>query len=77
MGDQVYIEPVVKGQTMRLLDVFVIGPAVFAGGCTLYGKQSRLLGAALMALGLGTVAHNTMNWFLVRDALAEKVEAPR
>jgi hypothetical protein len=76
MGDGVYIEPVVKGQTMRLLDVLVVGPAVFAGGCTLFSKENKILGVLLMAFGLGTVAHNTMNWFLVRDALG-KTEEPR
>lgn len=63
------MEPIVKPQTIRLLDVLVIGPLMVWGAFAL--RRVHPVGAAALgAFGLTTVGYNTMNWFRVRDIQA-------
>ena len=65
-----------KAQGVRALDVFVIGPAMIAGGSTIYKHAyedgaRRALGALLIFAGVGTVIYNGNNWLkgeAARDA---------
>lgn len=66
MSDTTYMEPVVKSQPIRLLDIFVIGPLMVVGGVMLW-KRSKAVAAPLTAFGLTTVGYNTMNYLVVRD----------
>jgi hypothetical protein len=56
-----------KTQTIRLLDVFFIGPLMMWGGATL-AKQHPVRGAALALLGAATVAYNGKNYLQVRGS---------
>ncbi|UCC72283.1 MAG: hypothetical protein JSV86_18240 [Gemmatimonadota bacterium] len=47
-----------KGDTIRLLDVFIIGPVMMRGG---YELKDKPIGAALFALGALTVVFNGLN----------------
>jgi hypothetical protein len=49
-----------KPQAVRLLDVFVIGPAMVAGGVRL--QRSQPLGGALVVFGILTVIYNGHNY---------------
>jgi len=49
-----------KGQAVRLLDVFVIGPVMVAGGVRL--KHAQPIGGALVLFGLLTVIYNGRNY---------------
>jgi hypothetical protein len=53
-----------KSQTIRLLDVLVIGPAMVSGGAALAKETParRTLGALLLAAGAGTIIYNGHNW---------------
>lgn len=55
-----------KAQTVRVLDVLVIGPAMVAGGAVVYGDAvagpRRALGAFLVLAGVATVVYNGSNW---------------
>ena len=58
-----------KAQEVRALDVFVIGPAIIAGG-SIISKQAperRALGFVLIAIGAATIIYNGNNW-LTREA---------
>lgn len=57
----------IKPQPIRILDVFIIGPVMLAGGRALYARRP-LLGGALMAFGVGTIAYNARNWFAIEAA---------
>ena len=73
-----------KGQTIRALDVLLIGPAMVAGGAVVYGHAyddggRRALGAFLIFAGIGTVLYNGNNWLkgeAVRDAAAQAQAKP-
>jgi hypothetical protein len=56
-----------KAQWVRVLDVFVIGPLMVAGGMSLT-KKAPFWGVALGAMGIGTVLFNARNWLLVEQA---------
>ena len=55
-----------KAQGVRALDVFVIGPAMIAGGSLIYKHaldgERRALGAFLIFTGIATVIYNGNNW---------------
>jgi hypothetical protein len=53
-----------KPQTVRLYDVFVIGPAMIWGGWELLDEHP-LLGSFLLAAGMGTVVYNGRNYLKV------------
>ena len=57
-----------KGQLVRVLDVVLIGPLMFAGGVALSRTDKPLLGTLLGAFGLATVVFNARNWWLVNRA---------
>lgn len=63
-----------KGQTVRVLDVVLIGPAMVAGGSLIYKHaldgERRALGAFLIFAGLGTVIYNGNNWLKGEAAIA-------
>ena len=69
-----------KAQEVRALDVFVIGPAIIAGGSIIskHAPERRGLGFILIAIGVGTVLYNGHNW-LKREAEldAEQAQAPQ
>jgi len=47
-----------KSQTIRLLDVFFIGPVMVVGGAKLGG----VLGKTLVVLGIATILYNAKNY---------------
>lgn len=73
-----------KAQSVRALDVFVIGPAMIAGGSTVYKHayddgNRRALGALLIFAGVATIIYNGNNWLkgeAARDAAAAPTPAP-
>lgn len=62
-----------KAQWIRLLDVFLIGPLMVAGGMSLT-KKSAFWGIVLGAMGLGTIVFNGRNWLLMEQA--KRAETP-
>lgn len=56
----------IKPQTVRLLDVFLIGPLMIWGGYAA-AYRHRVAGLSLAALGFGTVVYNGYNWFRIRE----------
>jgi hypothetical protein len=51
-----------KTQTIRLLDVFVIGPVMVAAGRRLQKDAPSNLGSALIFFGVATIVYNGMNY---------------
>ena len=51
----------VKSQTIRLLDVALVGPAMIVGSYELR-RRSVWLAAVLGALGIGTMLYNGINY---------------
>lgn len=72
-----------KGQNVRALDVWVVGPAMIAGGSVIYkhsfeSGERRALGAFLILAGVGTIIINGHNWLkgeAARDAAAAPLSA--
>jgi hypothetical protein len=50
-----------KTQTIRLADVFIIGPTMIFGGSKLT-KEYPVVGRSLIAMGIGTIIYNWMNY---------------
>jgi hypothetical protein len=65
------MEPIVKSQPIRLLDIFVIGPLMVVGGVMLW-KRNKLVAAPLAFFGVTTVGYNVVNYFKVRQLEAAK-----
>lgn len=70
-----------KGQNIRALDVWVIGPAMIAGGSVVYkhafeSGERRALGAFLIFAGIGTIIYNGNNWFKGEAAADAARERP-
>ena len=59
-----------KPQTVRLFDVFFIGPLMTWAGWKLRPQHPRA-GTTLAVLGVGTVVYNGRNWLRVREMGAE------
>ncbi len=59
----------IKAQSIRLLDVFAIGPLMIAGGYALDARGSQLAGVALAAAGIATIAYNGRNYLRVQRQL--------
>lgn len=57
----------VKGQNVRLFDVFFIGPLMLYGGIKLT-KENPILGPILSILGITTVYYNGKNYLKVKDS---------
>ena len=55
-----------KPQSLRIADVFVIGPLMVWGGLKLR-DDNPVLGSALALMGAGTVLYNGRNWLRVRS----------
>lgn len=55
-----------KGQTVRLLDVFFIGPLMAYGGMKLSDKHP-VMGGTLVGLGALTIAYNGRNYIAVKQ----------
>jgi uncharacterized membrane protein YidH (DUF202 family) len=68
----------VKGQGVRALDVFVVGPAIIAGGSFIsrHAPERRALGLILIGIGVATIAYNGNNW-LKREAQLDAAEDER
>jgi hypothetical protein len=56
------MEPVQKTQTIRLADVFFVGPVMMYGGYRLRESGQSMLGGILLALGVLTVTYNGDNY---------------
>jgi hypothetical protein len=59
--------PPVKGQHIRLLDVFLIGPLMMLGGVALAQRARPLAGLTLWSLGASTIVFNAVNYGRVRE----------
>lgn len=59
-----------KPQSVRLADVFIIGPLMVWGGLQLPPKH-RVAGGALALLGVATVLYNGRNYLLARGRNAQ------
>ncbi len=57
-----------KAQWVRVLDVVLIGPLMFAGGVALSRSARPFWGTLLGACGLATIVFNARNWWLIRQA---------
>lgn len=66
MSSQIPPRQIGKGQRMRLVDVFLLGPFL-----VWYGIRSDGMGelerAALVASGVGTIVYNARNYRLVAE----------
>ena len=61
------MDPEVKSQRVRLLDVFVIGPLMIWGGYALHDAGRSMSGPALALFGLSTIIYNGRNYHVVRE----------
>lgn len=57
---------ITKGQNVRLLDVFVIGPLMIYGGVT-KSNLPKLLRFGLATIGVGTIFYNGRNYLLNKE----------
>lgn len=71
------INHAVKTQTIRVADVFVIGPMMVWGGAALGRTGHPVAGLILAAMGVGTVVFNGVNWFRVQAQLDAARTEPR
>jgi len=60
------MDPEVKSQPVRLLDVFFIGPLMIWGGLALNDQGHPYAGPVLALLGLTTIIYNARNHEIVR-----------
>jgi hypothetical protein len=60
------LDPEVKSQDVRLLDVFFIGPLMVWGGYALHAQGRTVAGPVLSLLGLSTIIYNGYNHEIVR-----------
>jgi hypothetical protein len=60
------MDPEVKSQPVRLLDVYFIGPLMIWGGYALNDKGHAYAGPVLALLGLSTIIYNGYNHEIVR-----------
>lgn len=60
-----------KPQSVRLYDVFIIGPLMFWGGMQLR-KKYPVRGKTLAWLGVSTSLYNGRNWWLKQRRLQKK-----
>lgn len=51
-----------KTQTIRLFDVFVLGPAMIVAGSKLVARSHPVLGTFVSLAGLGTSVYNWRNY---------------
>ena len=66
-------EPLVKTQTVRLMDIFAVGPLMIAGGAFVVGEgKHKVIGTMLVSTGLTTILYNLINYFRVRKMEAQK-----
>lgn len=61
----------VRTQTVRLLDVYVVGPMVFWGGIKAAQDGESLRGGLLMLLGTLTIGYNGAN-YITRNRLERR-----
>lgn len=61
----------IKSQTVRLLDVFAIGPLMIGGGIALDQRGHGITGTALAVLGISTIVYNGVNYIRVRRAMQD------
>jgi hypothetical protein len=61
------VDPEVKSQPVRLLDVFVIGPLMIWGGVALNDSGRPYAGPILALWGLSTIIYNARNYEIVRQ----------
>lgn len=61
-----YVEPVVKSQPVRVLDMFVIGPLMIAGAVAAY-HRSPIVAVPLVFFGVTTIVYNAVNYTKVHE----------
>lgn len=59
--------PPVKPQSIRVLDIFVIGPLMVLGARALQEQGRTGAALALGLFGLGTIAYNAKNYAVIRE----------
>jgi len=62
------LDAVAKPQTVRLIDVFVLGPACLAVACGVPMK-SKLARAFWAIAGIGTIYYNARNYLRLQEAI--------
>lgn len=62
--------PPMKGQSVRLLDVFVLGPAMMIAGGYAYRKGYNVSGGITFAGGFATIVYNAVNYGRVKERRA-------
>lgn len=67
--------PPVKAQHVRLLDIYVLGPAMVLAGIGVY-KKSPLLGLFVAVSGAGTTIFNAINYGRVKERQALEQGVP-
>ena len=62
-----------KAQSIRLLDVFLIGPLMIWGGKALHDQGHPVAGPLLALTGVSTIYYNGRNYVRVRRQLEAQV----
>lgn len=62
-----------KSQGVRLVDVFLLGPAIALGGAKLREARHPVLGTVLILGGLATVIYNWANYSQMQKRIARGV----
>ncbi len=70
------IEQVSKAQYVRLLDVFLLGPAMIVAGTSKKNKMDKNLKTLLLLTGVGTVIYNGGNWLENNKRIMKQAYAP-
>ena len=65
-----------KSQGVRLIDVFLLGPAIAFGGAKLREAHHPVLGTALILGGIATVVYNWANYSEMQKRLTTLGSAP-
>jgi len=67
--DPRFVNNTVKTQYVRLIDVFVLGPAMIAAAVAL--PQRPVLRAILAVSGVGTIWYNARNYVTVQQSIQQ------
>jgi len=66
MSETTYMEPVVKSQPIRLLDMFIVGPLMIAGAVATR-RSVPLVAYPLAFFGVTTILYNALNYAKVSN----------
>ena len=70
MPSAVYLDAVAKPQYVRLIDVFLLGPALLYTA-TILSRDRPLLHLFLAVAGAGTIYYNARNYLDIQRRIAE------